>query len=179
MSSVVGERESEERRRVVETLKDQIRIEGELIDQYKEFGLKIMNVPVRRMLHMIMYDSQKHIEALQAAIDIINGEDILKDDRKELKDALKKHLEIEAESLKTAERVLKHSWIQNTKGLKELLESWKEEEKRHHQTLKNLSEKPFIELDSNDWITLFQGEEFLEERYLRAKRFKEKLKLKE
>ncbi|MHA2393312.1 MAG: hypothetical protein ACXAEX_15330 [Promethearchaeota archaeon] len=75
---------------------------------------------------------------------------------------------------RAAEKVLKYPWLRNTKGLRELIEGWRDEEKRHHQSLKKLSEKPFIEADPNDFITLFGTDEKLEERYLRSKRFREK-----
>jgi rubrerythrin len=174
MAAVIGENEREERKKAVEVLKEQIKIEGELINQYKIFGEKIKNIPVRRMLHMIMFDSQKHIETLQTAIDIIEERDVLKDDRIALREGLKRHIELEIESVKAAEKVLKYSWVQNRGGLKLLLESWMDDEKRHHKALRQLSKKPFIQIDPNDFVTLFKGEEFLEERYLRSKRFLEK-----
>jgi rubrerythrin len=176
MSSKIGNTEKEERKLAVELLRKQIITEGKLVAQYKEFGEKVANLPVRRMLHMIMFDSQKHMEALQAAIENIQGNLVLKEDREELKEGLKRHIELEMESIKAAEMVLKFSWIRYTKGLKELLEGWRNEEKRHHQTLKKLSEKPFIMADPSDWVTLFRGDDELEERYLRSKRRQEKLK---
>jgi hypothetical protein len=176
MASVLSEKEEEERQEAIELLRNQIKTEGRLISEYKDFGANVVNVPVRRMLHMIMYDSYKHIEALQAAIDIIERKEVLKDDRKELREGLKRHLELEKESLKKAEKVLNYRWVKNIKGLNELIKGWRDEEKRHHQTLKNLSNKPFIEIDKDDWMAIFGSEEFFEERYLRSKRYQEKLK---
>ena len=176
MASIISDKEKEERKQAVELLKNQIETEGLLIAQYQEYGAKVANLGVRRMLHMIMYDSQKHIEALQAAIDNIEGVDILKEDRKDLREGLRRHINLEMESIKAAEKVLKYTWLRNTKGLRELIEGWRDEEKRHHQSLKKLSEKPFIEADPNDFITLFGTDEKLEERYLRSKRFREKQK---
>jgi hypothetical protein len=126
------------------------------------------------MLHMIMYDCQKHIESLQTAIDIIEERDVLMEDRLALKEGLKRHIELEDGSIKAAEKVLKYSWVQNRSGLKVLLESWLDDEKRHHKTLRQLSEKPFIKVDLNDLVTIFKGEAFLEQRYLRSKQFQEK-----
>lgn len=128
------------------------------------------------MLHMIMFDSQKHIEALQAVIDNIEGHDILKEDREDLREGLRRHIQLETESIKAAEKVLKYPWLKNTKGLRELIEGWRDEEKRHHQSLKRLSMKPFIVADPDDFTTLFQSNKWLEERYLRSKRMQEKLK---
>jgi bacterioferritin (cytochrome b1) len=176
MASVISEREKEDRREAVKLLKKQIETERLLVAQYQEYGAKVANLGVQRMLHMIMFDSQKHIEALQAAIDNIEGHDILKEDRRDLREGLQRHIELEMESIKAAEEVLKYSWLKNTKGLKELIEGWRDDEKRHHQTLKKLSEKPFIHADPNDFSTLFKSDEEIEERYLRSKRLQKKLK---
>jgi rubrerythrin len=172
MAAVIGNSEKEQRREVVEILKNQINIEGQLVAQYKNYGEKLENTPVKQMLHMIMFDSQKHIVSLQAAIDIIEGRDVLIEDRKELKEGLKRHIELEMESIKAAEKTLKHVWLRNMPGLKVLLEAWRDEEKRHHRTLKQLSEKPFIKIEQ--MYAAFRDEDFLEERYLRSKRFLEK-----
>ena len=59
MAAVIRESEKEERREVVEILKNQIEIERELVAQYKDYGEKLENIPVRRILQMIMFDSQK------------------------------------------------------------------------------------------------------------------------
>ena len=172
MAAVIGNSEKEQRREVVEILKNQINIEGQLVAQYKNYGEKLENTPVKQMLHMIMFDSQKHIVSLQAAIDIIEGRDVLIEDRKELKEGLKRHIELEMESIKSTEMTLKHVWLRNTPGLKVLLEAWRDEEKRHHKILKQLSEKPYIEIDQMH--AAFRDEDFFEERYLRSKRFLEK-----
>jgi hypothetical protein len=176
MSSVINEHQKEERKKAVELLRKQIETEVELAAQYKEYGEKIANLPVRRILHMIMFDSQKHIEILNAAIENIQGIEVLKEERTELREGLERHVMLEMESIKAAEKVLKYNWVRNTKGLNELLESWMDDEKRHHQTLKRLSMKSFIEANPNDWVTFFKGEEFLEERYLLSKRMQEKIR---
>jgi rubrerythrin len=176
MASVISEIEKKERDNAVELLRKQIETEGKLIADYKDYGEKIVNVPVRRMLRMIMFDSQKHIEVLQAVIDIIQGKDVLREDRKDLKEGLKRHLSLEMESIKASEKILNYRWLVNTPGLKELLEGWRDDEKRHHQALKKLSNKLYIEANPNDFSTLFRGDDFLEERYLRSKRMQENLK---
>jgi hypothetical protein len=172
MAAVISDKEKEERREVVEILKNQINIEGELVAQYKNYGEKLENIPVRRMLHMIMFDSQKHMESLQAAIDIIEGGDVLIEDRKGLKAGLKRHIELEMDSIKAAEKALRHEWIQYNTGLKTLIESWRDEEKNHHKILKQLSDKPFIYI--NELFAGFKDVEFYEERYLRSKEYLEK-----
>jgi len=179
VASVIGEGEKKEREEAISLLKNQIEIEGQLIDQYHEYGAKVGNPGVRRMLHMIMFDSQKHIEALQTVIDNLEGRDILKDDRMDLREGLRRHIELELESIKAAEKVLDYSWLRKTPGLKEIIEAWRDDEKRHHRMLKKLSEKSFIKVDPNDFSTMFRSDEQLEERYLRSKRMQEKLQEKE
>ena len=139
--------------------------------QYEDYGEKLDNAPVRRLLQMIMFDSQKHVVSLQAAIDMIEGHDVLIEDREGLKEGLKRHIELEMESIKSAEKTLNHVWVQDIPGLKFLLEAWRDEEKRHHKILKQLSEKPFIKIDQ---MYVFRDEEFFEDRYLSSKRFLEK-----
>ena len=68
--------------------------------------------------------------------------------------------------------MLKNDWIRETKGLKELITQWRDDEKRHHQALRNLTRVPFFRIDeigSDSFIALFQGWEKLEERYTRQK----------
>jgi rubrerythrin len=176
LASVIGEEEKLEREEAVKLLRHQIKTEGLLIKEYQEYGSKVENPGVRRMLHMIMFDSQKHIEALQAVIDNIQGTDIMKEDREDLREGLKRHIELELESIKAAEKVLNYNWLRNTPGLRELVESWRDDEKRHHKALKRLSEKVFVKADPNDFTTLFRSDEQLEERYLRSKRMQKRLK---
>jgi hypothetical protein len=176
MASVISDQEREQREEAVGILREQIETEGLLVTEYKEFGKKVANIGVRHMLHAIMFDSQKHIEILQAAIDNIMGQDILRNDREELQEGLRKHIELEQASIEKEEKVLEYPWLRNTKGLRELIEGWRDDERRHHRSLKKLSEKPFIDADPNDWVTLFRSDDILEERYLRSKRMQEKLK---
>jgi hypothetical protein len=94
------------------------------------------------MLHMIMFDSQKHIEALQTVIDNLEGRDILKDDRMDLREGLRRHIELELESIKAAEKVLDYSWLRKIPGLKEIIEAWRDDEKRHHRILRSSQRSP-------------------------------------
>ncbi|MCJ7632732.1 hypothetical protein MUP77_10130, partial [Candidatus Bathyarchaeota archaeon] len=132
---------------------------------------EIPNKAIQQMLRMIRQDSQKHITMLQTADDIINGQEVLMQDRKGLAESLKVHLELEKESIEKGERLLCYKWLQDKKGLKTIIESWRDDEKRHHKFLKELSEKPFVPISSDDWATLFRDEEFFEERYTRSKAY--------
>ncbi len=167
----IDEREKKDKAEAVEILKEQLGIEGQLVGLYEEYERTSENKAMKRVMQMFRLDSQRHINILQAAIEIIEGEDVFIDDRKPAKETLEKHLELEAEALKKANTLLRKQWIDETKGLKGLIELWRDDEKRHHAALKKIISSPYIRLASNDMVSLFRGEDFLEERYRRAKEF--------
>ena len=128
---------------------------------------------MKRVMQMFRLDSQRHINIIQAAIEIIQGEEVFIEDRAPLKETFKKHHELGAEALKKADSVLRNLWVEENQGLKNLLQIWRDDEKRHHTALKNITSKPYIQITSNDFVSMFRDEEFLEERYRRSKEFKE------
>ena len=95
MAAYMDETERKEREQALEILKEQIRVEGELIGLYEQTLNEIDSKPIQHMFRMIRTDSMKHIEMLQSAQEIIRGQDILIEDRKNLKENLEKHLELE------------------------------------------------------------------------------------
>ncbi len=68
--------------------------------------------------------------------------------------------------------MLKKQWIDETKGLKNLIEMWRDDEKRHHNALKKMINKPYFRLAANDMIGIFRDEEFLEDRYRKSKEYR-------
>lgn len=96
-------------------------------------------------------------------------------DRKTLADSLVKHLKLEKQSIERGDKLLNYAWLQDKKGLRALIESWRDDEKRHHRFLKELSEKQFISISSNDLASVFRDEEFFEKRYQTSKEFRKKL----
>jgi len=166
--------EKEQKQEAVKILKEQLVIEGELVGLYEAYEGSTENKAMRRMMQMFRLDSQRHINILQAAIEIVEGVDVFIEDKQDLKESLKKHLELEAEALKKANLLLGKQWINETQGLKQLLEMWRNDEKRHHAALKELSQRTYFQLNSNDFVRTFRGEDFLEDRYRRAKEFREK-----
>ena len=169
-----SEKESSEKLEVVESLKKQIEVEGELIGLYDRSERGSNNKAMQRLMQIFRLDSQRHINILQAAIEIIEGEEAYIEDREPLAQTLGKHLELEKEALDNANQVLGKLWISENKGLKGLLEIWRDDEKRHHKTLRDLTSRPYFRLSNNDMVAIFRGEEFLEERYRRSKEFREK-----
>lgn len=165
----------EERKEIVESLSEQLEIEGQLVGLYDEYERGTEKKALRRVMQMFRLDSQRHINILQAVIEVIEGEDVLIEDKKELHESLKKHLELEAEALEKANNVLGKRMINENQGLKMLLEMWRDDEKRHHKALQELTKNTYFQISATDMVTIFKGEEFLEERHLRSKRFREKM----
>jgi rubrerythrin len=171
MAAYIDEGELNERKEASQVLRNQITIEGELIGLYEKTINEIANKAIQQMLRVIRQDSQKHITMLQAADDLINGQEVYTQDRKGLADSLKKHLELEKESIEKGDKLLHYKWLQDKKGLKTIIESWRDDEKRHHKFLKELSDKPFIPISSDDFASVFRDEEFFEKRYMSSKAF--------
>ncbi|MBT4320401.1 hypothetical protein HOD50_07230 [Candidatus Bathyarchaeota archaeon] len=171
---VETDRYSESKAEAVETLREQLVIEGKLVGLYDEHERNSENKAMKRVMLMFRLDSQRHINIIQAAIEIIQGEEVYIEDRGSLKETFKKHLELETKSLKMANDVLKNLWVDENEGLKNLIQLWRDDEKRHHSALKTITSKPYFRMASNDFVSMFRDEKFLEERYRRSKKFKEK-----
>jgi hypothetical protein len=166
------ERDKEQKAEALEIIREQLGIEGELVGLYEESERETENKAMKRIMQMFRLDSQRHINILQAAIEIIEGEDVFIEDRIPLNETLKKHLALEAEALKKANNLLKKQWIDETKGLKNLIEMWRDDEKRHHNALKKMINKPYFRLAANDMIGIFRDEAFLEDRYRKSKEYR-------
>ena len=171
---MIADRDKESKKEAVEILRNQLKVEGELIGLYEEHERETDNKAMKRVMQMFRLDSQRHINILQAAIEIIEGEEVFIEDKKPLAETLEKHLELEKQALDNANKILGKSWVDENKGLKGLLQLWRDDEKRHHKAIKDLSSNTYLRLASNDMVALFRGEEFLEERYRKAKEFKER-----
>lgn len=170
----VTERENREKAEATGILREQLQIEGQLVGLYEESERDTENRAMKRIMRMFRLDSQRHINILQAAIELIEGENIFIADRLPLNETLRKHLELEAEALKKASELLKKQWIDETKGLKGLIEIWRDDEKKHHNTLKQMINRPYFRMSSSDMVSMFRGEEFLEDRYKKEKEFQAK-----
>ena len=171
----IKEREKKEKEEVVDLLRKQMAVEVELVRLYEETAGDIQSRSVRNLLHMIELDSRKHIDICQTVINILQGEDVLKPEKKELKDMLRQHIALEKESIDRANMILKNVWIRETQGLKELIEKLKEDEKTHHEALKKLAEKAFFRQDFFR-LDFFRDMEHLEERYVRSRELKKRRK---
>lgn len=161
--------EHEERGELIDLLREQLEVEGRLVGLYERTAPAIENRPVRHILHMIQPDSMKHIEICQAAIETLEGEDLLSEEKGVLVEGLREHVDLEAASIERADRMLRNVWVRENRGLEELLRKLRDDERRHHETLKRLAEKPFFRFDPRDFVVVMRGLEFAEERYRRQR----------
>ena len=169
--SVHDEFEEKEKQEAIRLLREQMEVEGRLVGLYERTHKEIENRPVRHLLHMIQLDSQKHIDICRTAIEILEGEDVLRDERRELLTGVREHVELEEGSIRRANEMLKNVWIRENKAVSELIGKLRDDERRHHDALKKLSEKTFFRLDPNDFTVIMRGTEFAEERYRRSRDF--------
>jgi predicted GH43/DUF377 family glycosyl hydrolase len=130
--------EDREKKEVIGLLRMHIALEGEKVGLYEKTVRDIKSSPVIHLLHTLRLDSRKHIEICQAVIEVLEGQDWLPPDKKELVEHLECHVNAEKEALGRANRILENAWIQNTSVLKELMESLRNDEVGRYNTLKDL-----------------------------------------
>lgn len=174
MSATIDEWEREQRVEAQQLLREQLLVEGELIALYEKTASESSNELVGLVLRTIRHDSQKHIMLLNIILGFLEGKEIYINDRLSFTKTLTRHLELEKESIKRGEKLLHHGWLDKRKGYKTIIESWVEDEKRHHKFLKELSEKAYTPVSSDEFASVFRDEAFFEERYKRSKDFIEK-----
>ena len=163
-------REEREKEEVIELLRQQLKVEGELIGLYEKTGGEIMSIPVRHLLHSIQLDSRKHIDICQTAIEVLQGEDIVKAEKKELIEGLRRHIELEKDSIERDNKILDNVWIRENKGLRALINKMRDDEKEHHKVLVKLTDKEFFRVSPTEWIGIFQDLEARYEKYERKKK---------
>lgn len=162
--------DEKERKEVIDLLRKQMAVEGQLVRLYKETAGNIQSSPVRHILHMIQLDSMKHIDICQVAIDVLQGKDILKQEKKEIIEGLKQHIELEKASIKMAKKILDNAWIREIQGLNKLIKRWRDDEKYHHKELTKMVKKRFFRLDPLGLIDVVRTPQEMEEWYLRTKK---------
>jgi rubrerythrin len=169
MHDQIKEREEKEKEEVIELLRKQVDVERNLVTLYKETVKDIQSSAVKHLLHMISLDSRKHIDICQLVIEVLQGEDVLKEEKGELVTGLQRHLKLENDAIESANKILRNVWIRETKALNDLIKTWRNDEKEHIKTLKKLSGKTFFRIGGHDLAALRSTEE-LEERYRKQKR---------
>ena len=172
----VKEREEKEKEEVIDLLREQMKVEDQLVGLYERTAPDIKNKPVRCLLHMIQLDSKKHIEICKLAIEVLEGEEVFSEDKTEIIGGLRDHVELEKGSIDRANEMLKNVWISENQALSEMIKKLRDDERSHHETLRKLTEKPFFRFDPQDLMVIMRGFEFAEERYRRSKELRERSK---
>lgn len=167
----IDQLEKRKKEEVIDLLRNQIKLEDKLVCLYENTVEYIESGPVRHFLHMIQLDSIKHMDICQIAIDVLQGEDVLKPEKQELKDQLKLHIELEEDAIERANKILKNVWIKENKALSELIKRLRKDEKEHHMMLKNLTRKDFFRVVYGDLYGIFRDPE---ERYVKYEMKKRK-----
>ncbi len=172
----IKEREEGAKQEALNLLREQLRVEGELVALYNETAPEIENKAVMHLLEMVALDSRKHIAICQAAIEVLEGEDVLSEDKPVIIEGLQRHLELEEGSIKRANEMLKNIWIRENKALSEMIRKLRDDERRHIETIGKLSEKPFFRFEPGDLTVVMRGVEFAEERYRKERDYRERQK---
>lgn len=125
--------------RLLKFLKEQIRIENEIVDSLNKSLINIENPIVKGTLKGISLDSVKHAEMYASAINLLTGvsKALTQEKLDEQTELVKKHIEIEAELIKKISKIMPE--IENEK-VKFLLNAILLDEKRHHALLKKVLE---------------------------------------
>ena len=155
----IDEVEKRKKDEVIDLLRNQMELEAKLVGLYENTVEYIESGPVKHLLHMIQLDSRKHIDICQIAIDVLQGEDVLKPEKQELKEQLQRHIELEKDAISRANNILKNVWIKENKALSELIKRLRKDEKEHHNTLKNFVRKEFFRVAYGDIYGIFRDPE--------------------
>ena len=174
MSSYVLEVSKKSKQHVIDLLKEQIETEKEVKAAYQKAIGGVKNRPVKKIIRIMSLDCEKHINILEACIDVVKGTEVLMKDKVVLAESLMLHRQLGSKSIDIASWLLSEPWVKESAGLKELLKNWKKNEVRQRKFLKKITGKTFFRINEFDLIKYFRDEDFLEMRYLRSKRLIEK-----
>ncbi len=122
---------------LVRLLKDQIKVEKEIVDSATKGLTKIKNPAVKGVLKGISLDSAKHAEMYCAAIELLTRipQALTGRNLEEQEALVEKHIRLEAEIIKKLDAITPS--VQNKK-VKLLLEAILSDESRHHALLKKV-----------------------------------------
>jgi len=120
-------------------MKEQIKIENEIVDSLNSALVEVKNPPVKGVLKGISLDSVKHAEMYAAATELLTSvSQALSQEHLDKQRALvEKHIRIEEELIKKINKVL--PTIENAK-VRLLLNAILGDEERHHELLKMVLE---------------------------------------
>jgi len=120
-------------------MKEQIKVENEIVDSLNTALVEVKNPPVRGVLKGISLDSVKHAEMYAAATELLTSvsQALSQEHLDKQKALVEKHIRMEAELIKKIRKVL--PTVENKK-VKLLLNAILADEKRHHELLKMVLE---------------------------------------
>lgn len=146
------------RAEAIDILKSQMETEKQLIKLYSDTQELVVDDQVRRLLHSLQLDSIKHVEMCVTAIEVLEGEKPLGEDRVELEVGLERHLELEAEAFKRADLLLRNPAVSENEGLRRIIEAWKADEAAHHGLLRDLAGGKFTRRRLMDTYSSYRAE---------------------
>jgi len=135
----------EQKERLTELIKRQIKIERELVKKIGEMEKKVGNAAAKMLLLEMRFDSQKHTGILSGILKILRGvppsqtiweyklESYI--DPFVVKRELESHVKVEAEVLDHVEEEIRQT---KDEGVKLLLQHIADDEKKHHKILETI-----------------------------------------
>ena len=150
---------------LLDSLETQLKVEAELVALYEKTESGIKSRPVKHLLHMISLDSRKHIDICQTIIDVIRSDDVLQEEKTELVQGLKAHLDLEKGTLERLAKVKNNQWVSENQALKDLVDRVIRDEEAHVQTLMKLRDRAFFRIGRTDMTGIFNDLAWFEERY--------------
>jgi len=124
---------------LVKFVKEQIKVENEIVDSLNNALVEVKNPPVRGVLKGISLDSVKHAEMYAAAVQLLTSvSQALSQEHLDKQRALvEKHIRMEAELIQKINKILP---TVDDEKVKLLLNAILADEKRHHELLKMVLE---------------------------------------
>lgn len=125
--------------RLIEFIKEQIKIEKEIVDSINRSIESISNPAIRETLRGISFDSMKHSEMYSAALELLTKmvPAITQEQLEEQRGLVEKHIRVEANLIKRISEILPSI---GDEKVKLLLNAILEDERRHHEILKRILE---------------------------------------
>ncbi len=122
---------------LVKFIKDQIRVENEIVDSLNKSLPEVDNPSVKAVLKGISLDSVKHAEMYASAATLLTtvSKALTQENLDKQKDLVEKHIQLEAELIEKIGRTLPNV---KDKKVKLLLSAILSDEKRHHALLKQV-----------------------------------------
>lgn len=122
---------------LVKFIRDQIRVENEIVDSLNKSLPEVDNPSVKAVLKGISLDSVKHAEMYASAATLLTtvSKALTQENLDKQKDLVEKHIQLEAELIEKIGRTLPNV---KDKKVKLLLSAILSDEKRHHALLKQV-----------------------------------------